>query len=137
MGTEVLLLAARQPEEGLGRPLHLLRTPQPFLRAADFGKQYHATSYLQEFLGIGTSAANKFVAKVYMWLCWRPMPKLVGGPSWPAVADVAYGYPAELAEEYDSKLLYACIKCKGNPRDNVLWDASGFGMGVDETSPGQ
>ena len=117
------------PEKDWGDPF-TSSAHQKFLRAADFGKQYYAASYLPEFPGLGTVAANKFVAEMYLWLCGRPMPKLVGGQSWPAVESAAYGYPAELSEEYDPGLLHARIK--GNPRDNVFWDASGSDPGVDE-----
>lgn len=102
---------------------------QSFLRTANFGPHYYPGGYPH---GPNLSA-NKFVAEMYLWLCGRRLPKLMGGQAWPATnflgqsmfADSPYGFPAELTEEKCfADGAFELSRAKGNPGDNVFWRSS-------------
>lgn len=53
---------------------------QSFLRTANFGPHYYPDGYPNGPI----LSANKFVAEMYLWLCGRRLPRLMGGQAWPA-----------------------------------------------------
>ena len=90
--------------------------PEFDLLKTDFGTHYYPN-------GMGAVRNSKFAVEMFMWLCNRPMPRLVGGQAWPGGSGSLpnfiapqYGMPDELKVplrfgRLSCSELYTLFKC--------------------------
>lgn len=100
-----------------------LREPRFDLHAANFGSHFYPSPG-------GSLQVAKFAAEMFLWLCNKPMPRLMGGQCWPAghgsfpnFLAKTWGFP-EIDLDADTDADDTDVQPPGNrqnPANNIFW----------------
>ncbi len=101
-----------------------LRNPEFDLHSANFGTHFYPRPG-------GSFQVAKFAAEMFLWLCNKPMPRLMGGQAWPAghasfpnFLSSTWGFPdidLDADDSIDGDTEEHRLHARQNPADNIFW----------------